>query len=238
MEKKKKNFLPRGRNAIKEGKSAFPKPTKTESNSESVSPIKKKINLKEGIRRLPDKKPHLDFIAAVLTIPLLVLTLYLNISNLKNKNNTNLTPTPTQAGSRVITSAPEVTRLVITATPQPTANQNTCIKDIGPISIDSPTEGQTVSDNPVCIDINYQAGNYCSVVWSYTINNGDWSNYSNNSVCLYNLPSGNNSFDLRIKSLSSASMKTLHRNFLYKSNQAQPSVTPTLTSAPTPTNAQ
>ncbi|HSW87688.1 MAG TPA: hypothetical protein VLG12_00825 [Candidatus Saccharimonadales bacterium] len=208
---------------------------------ESSSP-KKKVSLKEKIRKLPDKKPHLDFIAAILTIPLLVLTLYLNISNLKNKNTANLTPTPTPtltSAMKPTSSPPEVTRIIITATPQPTADTNTCVKDIGPISIDSPSEGQTVSDNPVCIDINYQAGNYCSVVWSYRVNNSDWSDYSNNSVCLYNLPSGNNSFDLRVKSLSSESTKTLHRNFVSKSTQTlTPSVTPTVTSAPTPTSAQ
>ncbi|HSW97439.1 MAG TPA: hypothetical protein VLF89_06460 [Candidatus Saccharimonadales bacterium] len=201
---------------------------------------RKKMSLKEKIRKLPDKKPHLDFIAAILTIPLLVLTLYLNIANLKGKNNSTLTPTPTQVSIPNPTSSmPAVTRIVTTATPQPTADTNTCVKDIGPISIDSPTEGQTVSDNPVCIDINYQAGNYCSVVWSYRVNNGDWSDYSNNSVCLYNLPSGTNSFDLRIKSLSSASTKTLHRSFVYKSTQnITPSVTQMVTSAPTPTSAQ
>ncbi|HSW97865.1 MAG TPA: hypothetical protein VLF89_08625 [Candidatus Saccharimonadales bacterium] len=216
------------------------KEKKTPNISPQTSLPKNKVSLKEKIRKLPDKKPHLDFIAAILTIPLLVLTLYLNISNLKNKGNTNITPTPTPTPvSTLATSTPAVTRIVITATPQPTANTNSCVKDIGPISIDSPSEGQTVSENPVCIDINYQAGNYCSVVWSYRVNNSDWSDYSNNSVCLYNLPSGNNSFDLRVKSLSSESTKTLHRNFVYKSTQTlTPLVTPTVTSAPTPTSAQ
>lgn len=196
---------------------------------------KKKISIRESLRKIPSKKPHLDFIAALLTIPVLLLSLYLNISNIKSKNTAALTPTPTQS---LMLNQPVVTRVVVTATPQPTANANTCVKDIGPISIDSPSEGQAVNDNPVCIDINYQAGNYCSVVWSYRVNNGSWSDYSNNSVCLYNLPSGNNSFDLRIKSLSSASTKTLHRNFVYQSTQPTVTVTPTVSSAPTPSSAQ
>lgn len=196
---------------------------------------KKKNNIRESLRKIPSKKPHLDFIAALLTIPLLLLSLYLNITNIKNKNAAALTPPPTQSN---MVNQPVVTRIVVTATPQPTANVNTCVKDIGSISIDSPNEGQTVRDNPVCIDINYQAGNYCSVVWSYRVNKGNWSDYSNNSVCLYNLPSGNNSFDLQIKSLSSASTKTLHRNFVYQSNQTTISVTPTVSSAPTPSSAQ
>lgn len=229
------------KNVSKTGPSAE-KASDSQSESKVSSELgskKKKLSFKEGIRKIPNQKPHLDFIAALLTIPLLVLTLYLNISNLKNKNTPTLTPTPTQVNVNQPTSnAPDVTRIVITATPQPTADTNTCVKDIGPISIDSPSEGQIVSDNPVCIDINYQAGNYCSVVWSYRVNNGDWSEYSNNSVCLYNLPLGSNSFDLRIKSLSSASTKTLHRSFIYKSNQTAISETPTLTPAPTPTSAQ
>src|SRR5579859_2170149 len=186
-----------------------------EKKESSETPIKKKkiTTIKESITKLPDKKPHLDFIAAVLTIPLLVITLYLNLSNLKGKNTASLSPTPLASQSyqnKVNTPVSEITRIVVTATPQPTANTNTCIKDIGPIDIVSPTEGQTVSDNPVCIDINYQAGNYCSVVWSYRINNSNWSDYSNNAVCLYNLPAGNNTFELQVKSLSSASTKTLH----------------------------
>jgi hypothetical protein len=213
-----------------------------EKKSEPIAPgRRKKISkIKEGISGLPNKKPHLDFIAALLTIPLLAITLYLNFTALKNKSGATLTPTPTPIMTQVQNNtAPkqtsEVTRIVITATPQPTANTNTCVKDIGPISIDSPNEGQTITDNPVCIDINYQAGNYCSVVWSYRINNGDWSDYSNNAVCLYNLPSGSNTFDLQIKSLSSASVKTVHRNFTYQPKQTV-SQTPTVTTAPTPTS--
>src|SRR6266566_3864512 len=58
---------------------------------------RKKISkIKEGISKLPDKKPHLDFIAAILTIPLLALTLYLNFSALKNKNAAMPSPTPVQ----------------------------------------------------------------------------------------------------------------------------------------------
>lgn len=199
------------------------KPIVEKKEGKELPTQRKKMNkIKAGISKLPDKKPHLDFIVALLTIPALALTLFLNFSSLKNKNTATTTTTPVQnqmknnTGQKTIT---ELTKIVITATPQPTADTNTCVKDIGPISIDSPNEGQTVSNNPVCIDINYQAGNYCSVVWSYRINNGDWSDYSNNAVCLYNLPSGNNTFDLQIKSLASASVKTLHRTFNYQPKQ-------------------
>lgn len=201
-------------------------------------PLKKRVSLKEKIKKLPEKKPHLDFIAAVLTIPLLAVTLYLNLANLKSKNTP--TPAPTSSQNAPVTiiernTIPQgITPQVITTTPKPT-DTTSCIQDIGPIDISSPSEGQTVTTNPVCIDINYNAGNYCSVVWAYSINGGPLSDYSNNSVCLYNLPSGNNTFTLQVKSLSSASTKTLHRNFIYSPSQTTASPTQTVTPASTVT---
>src|SRR5258708_3761435 len=132
-------------------------------------------NLKDRLKTLSEKKPHLDFIAAVLTIPLLALTLYLNVANLKNKT-APVTPTPQPAVTIIEkNNTPQVVIPKVITAAQPTANTTSCIKEIGPIEISSPTEGQTVIANPTCIDINYQAGNYCSVVWSYSINSSTWS---------------------------------------------------------------
>lgn len=193
-------------------------------STQTPAPEKKIIRtkLKERISKLPEQKRHLDFIAALLTIPLLAITLYLNVTTLKNKNATP-TPTPTNKPQSVNQDSQKiVSPIVITTKPQPTVSQEVCVKDIGPIDIAFPQEGQIVNTNPVCIDITYQAGNYCSVVWAYKINNSSLSDYSNNSVCLYNLPQGTNTFELQVKSLVSPSTKTLHRNFLYKSNEASP----------------
>ncbi len=183
-----------------------------------------KIKLKESIRRLPDKKPHLDFLAAILTIPVLLTVLYLNFGAIQGKSTKNtLTPTPTptpiQYRSKFVTP-------LVTNIPQPTTSKD-CIKDIGPISISSPQENDTVTTNPVCISIDYQQGNYCSVVWAYKINDSAVSDYSNNSVCLYNLPQGNNKFTLSVKSLTGQSMKTLTRNFVYKGSTPTPAVSTT-----------
>ncbi|MCL4417482.1 MAG: hypothetical protein M1365_12460 [Actinobacteria bacterium] len=103
-----------------------------------------------------------------------------------------------------------------------------CKKTVGPISISYPSEGETVSDNPVCITIKYDDPNYCSVVWSYRINNNTWSDYSNNSACLYNLSKGEVKFDLRIQStVSQDQTKSLSRTFNYQGtseeNVASPS---------------
>lgn len=203
---------------------------------------KRKITkLREGINKLPDKKPHLDFLAGLLTIPLLIVTLILNWNSLTARNAASkLSSTPSPAPTIIYKNRGNITPLIVTTKPQPTS-QDQCVKDIGPISISYPQEGQTVSDNPICIGIDYQAGNYCSVVWAYQIDGGALSDYSNNSVCLSNLPSGNHSFVLHIKSLSSSSTKTLTRNFTYKNNNATPTpvstatVTPTQPSSPTPT---
>ncbi len=194
---------------------------------------------KEIIKRLPEKKAHFDFIAAVLTIPVLVTVLILNLGSLLTKNSKATTtptptipvsrssPTPTISSSHIqSTSSPQVTTILITNTPEPTTNQ--CTPGIGQIDIGYPSEGQTVTNNPVCTVINYNAGNYCSVIWAYSINGSPLSDYSNNSVCLYNLPSGSNTFTLQVKSLVSNDTKTITRHFIYNGpNQPTPTFTPT-----------
>lgn len=216
------------------------------ANQTPQMPLRRRkiAKLKEGIGKLPEKKPQLDFIAGLLTIPLLLITLILNFNNLTGKNNTAksaVSPSVTAAPTiiyKTIGGGGNVTPLAVTSKPQPTTSDQ-CIKDIGPISIANPSEGQTTSDNPVCIDINYQAGNYCGVVWAYKINGSALSDYSNNSVCLYNLPSGNNTFELHVKSLVSSSVQTLTRNFIYKSSGTPtPTSTSIQTATPTPTQSQ
>ncbi len=218
----------------------------TDNNSSKKNPISK-IKMgktKELIKRLPEKKAHFEFISAVLTIPVLITVLLLNLNNLLPKNTKpTLSPTPsvvvtlseTPVDSQRITSSysqsfisPQVTSVLITSTPEPTTNQNQCTPGIGSIDIGYPTEGQIISNNPVCIGIDYNAGNYCSVVWAYSINGSPLSDYSNNSVCLYNLPSGNNSFTLQVKSLVSNDTNSITRHFNYN-----PPVQPTVTLTPT-----
>ena len=208
----------------------------TPEEGQTVPSRKKKIlNVKENIKKLPDKKPHLDFIAALLTIPVLITVLILNLANLKPKSTqTTPTPTPGQTTRTIYITQPgggNITPVHTTNPPQPTSNPNSCIKEIGPISISSPQEGDTVTSNPACITISYNTGNYCSVVWAYKINNGPLSDYSNDSVCLYNLPNGTNTFELNVKSLASNSTQTLVRHFTYKG----PATTPTPSNSPSAT---
>lgn len=180
--------------------------------------------VKKTLEWLPAIKPHLDLLAGILTIPVLLTVIILNFSNL-SKENKPATPAPS-----AINSTQPVTVVQIHPTNVPVVSSATCQPTIGPLSITYPAEGQTVSNNPLCITIDYQSEGYCAVVWAYKINNGPLSDYSNNSVCLYNMAAGKVSFELDVKSLVSSQTKTYTRNFIY-----QPSTTPTPTSTSAPT---
>lgn len=199
-------------------------------------PIKQKT--KEIIKKLPEQKPHLDFLAALLTIPVLITVLLLNFNNLNLKKTASTTPTPTQTQAdkqKTLSPTPKrpstnVTSVesAVSAIPTP---QGACTPDIGPIDISFPQENQTVSDNPVCIDISYHGQGYCAVVWAYKVNNGSLSDYANNTACLYNLPNGQNTFTLQVKSLVSNNTQTLERHFLYKGTNPNFTPTPQATSS-------
>lgn len=180
---------------------------------------------KEVVKKLPLIKPHLDFVAALLTIPVLVTVIILNFSNLSKNKSSSPTPTPEQTQKGALVTAVPVKPSH--ASPIPT-DSPTCKKDIGPISIVDPQEGDSVSTNPVCISIDYSGEGYCSVVWAYRINGGPLSDYSNNSVCLYNMPAGKITFELDVKSLVSSQTRVLTRTFQY-------TPTPTITPNPSPT---
>lgn len=194
-----------------------------------MAPIKK---TKEIIKKFPAIKPHLDLLAAILTIPVLLTVIILNFSNLaKSKTASPTTPLPTQSVE---------TKTVIEKVPVPitnTANQSQCTPGIGAISIDSPKEGAVMSSNPVCITISYQSNNHCSVVWAYRINGGQWSDYSNNAVCLYNMPAGPLTFDLEVKSLVNNDTTMLERHFTYNPTSATVTQSPVQQTSPTVTPA-
>jgi hypothetical protein len=174
-------------------------------------------------KKLPAAKPHLDLLAAILTIPVLITVIILNFGNL-TKGNKTPTPTPDIQTRTIIEKVPVTSAASTTNSPG-------CTPGIGNLAINTPQEGDSVSTNPTCITISYQSNNHCAVVWSYRINNGNWSDYSNNAVCLYNMPAGPITFDLQAKSLVNSDSVTLERHFVYA-----PTLTPTPTQAtPAPT---
>ena len=174
-------------------------------------------------KKIPQKKHHLDFLAALLTIPVLLSVIFLNYNNLNNLQKKPASPSPTTQEKQIIIVSPsQVPNAANNSIPVPS-----CKKQIGPISIAYPSENQTVSDNPVCVNINYSDTSYCSVVWSYRINGGTWSDYNSNNPCLYNMPNGNVKFELRVQStVAQNQQQTFTRNFVYSGQRVVPTPTP------------
>lgn len=165
---------------------------------------------KKLLRKLPEKKPYIEVLTAALTIPVLLTVLILNWNNLKGNDKKE---SPKAPESKIIVQTPSVK---VEKFPTVQTTQASCKKEVGPISIESPKENSITNANPVCFSIKYADQNYCSVVWSYRINNGAWSEYNSNSPCVYNLPSGNTKFELRVQSTVSQDTETLERNFKYE----------------------
>lgn len=187
---------------------------------------------KKRLERLYEKKPLIELIVTILSIPSLILVVILNFNSLKNIN-AKPTPTPstTATNPAAKTTAPNFFTEPIINTPksaQSDINQTVCNKNLGPITITAPNEGDTLTSNPAEIDIAYNNSTYCSAVWSYRVNGSSWSNYDNNSVALYNLPNGQITFELRAKSLASSDTTTLTRHFIY--NGPSTATTPTTAS--------
>lgn len=195
---------------------------------------KKKEEKKRGLEHLYAKKPFIEFIVALLSIPSLILVLILNYNSIKNLD-AKAAPTPIQnitvPNSNTGINIPKFFSRPLSKTPESTpstsASQTPCNKSLGPVSISSPQEGNVVSTNPVEVDISYDDSTYCGAVWSYSVNGSSWSPYDDNSVALYNLPNGPVQFQLQIKSLTSSDQMTLTRNFTYNGQST----------APAPTNA-
>jgi hypothetical protein len=184
------------------------------------------FKLINAAKKVTGKKHHLDFLTAILTIPVLLSVIIINYSNLQNMQNNKNIPTPTPI-EKIIVVPQTQTNTEKSTTP----TSATCIKNIGPVTISTPKEGEFVTENPVCININYTDSSYCSVVWSYRINNGTWSDFSSNNPCIYNLPGGNVKFELKIQSTVAQKEIDLTRNFTYKGgNNPIPSATSSATS--------
>lgn len=194
--------------------------------------------IKNWYKGLPDNKRYLELLSALLSIPVLVTVILLNVNNLENMRNRSLeketivqNPEPTVI-ERIIerevlpTSepSPSISSPVVTPSEE-------CIKEIGPVEIITPSENEVIEKDPVCIDIS-RPGKYCSVVWSYRINNGPWSDFTDKSICIYSLSPGEKKLELRVKSLVSDEQVILKRNFTIGSTSSTPSPTPTVEPVP------
>lgn len=172
-------------------------------------------------RGLPAKKQYVEFFTAILTVPVLLTVIILNISSLRRDEQAkSQKPEPTP---KIIITIPDQTK--IQSNPVNTSNNSAqstpteaCRKEIGPVDISSPIEGDTITDNPISITIDWKSGEYCAVVWSYRINNGRWSDYDDKSIALYNPPKGQILLELRVKSVVTGQEKIITRKFKYDGN--------------------
>lgn len=188
--------------------------------SDGINDLSVIEKVKKWYRKLPDKKRYLEFITAFLTIPVLLTVLLSNVANLQNQKKVEPTPTPL---TTPMINTPSPTTRVTPTDPTPTTTPSAqCTPGIGPIEIVYPEENSTVSNDPVCLDIPRQGGNYCSVVWSYRINGSNWSNYTDREVCMYGLTPGTKQLDLRVKSIVSGEEKILRRTFTVAGSVATP----------------
>ena len=191
--------------------------------------------LRETFQYLPDKKKYIEVITASLSIPVLlsvVLVNYLNIQDQRKKEL--LIPTPVMSQSAGPTIITVVRDPDPTATPDPKASPqpNECIREIGPITILAPQEGENVNTNPFTIDVDYNQGDYCSVVWRYRLDGGNWSQFGDDDIVIYNLSSGQKKIELEVKSIVTNVSKAYTRTFTYQNTQEVPTATPSPTTLP------
>lgn len=175
-------------------------------------------------RGLPEKKRYVEFITAVLTVPVLLTVIIVNLNNLnQQKNAAKKQPeaektTPIQV---VITGEKQTEKNTVPTTyisqPINSPTPTSCLKEVGPISIISPRENEVVTKDPVCVTVATQS-DYCSVTWSYRLDDNSWSDFTDKNVCLHNLTNGNKTIQLKIKSSASSDEVTLQRSFIYQGN--------------------
>lgn len=183
---------------------------------------------------LPEKKRYIEFITALLSVPVMLTVIIINLNNLNQQKNATTKQTANEkispiqvvikdekTGEKSESSSLSISQPTITPSPTPNAS---CIKEVGVVSILSPRESEVVIANPVCVTIATQSG-YCSVVWSYKLGNDSWSDYSDKNICLYNMTNGNKTIQLKIKSTVSNDEIILQRSFVYQGN-TEPSITP------------
>ena len=105
---------------------------------------------KDSYRKLPEKKQHVEFFTALLSVPVLVTVIVLNINSLRAANTKpQAQPTPAPVKEIVYISPQSNDKKETSPSPATTINPEECKKEIGPIEIKSPKEGDTVTENPV-----------------------------------------------------------------------------------------
>lgn len=191
-------------------------------------------------RKLPDKKKYVEFVTALLSVPVMVTVIIINLNNLQQSKNasTKQQATPSTTPIQVVITGDYDTKKqappplspspYITMSPMPSPTPVECKKQIGPVTILSPQEGEIVTKDTVCITLTTDSS-YCPIIWSYSLNGGEWSDFTNKDICLYNVERGNKTIQLNIKSTVSDETVRLQRSFVYKNIGATPAATASAT---------
>lgn len=192
--------------------------------------------IKRLYRNMPDKKIYLEFITAALTVPVLITVLLNNINSLKKEPLPLVTPTV----APMLSLPPKATPKKQAPPPDPgdtsspdSSPTSTCTALVGELSITSPDEQEQVTRDPVCLEIARKTSGYCPIVWSYRINNSAWSDYTDKSICLYGLPSGDKHVDVRTRSIVSSDETLIQRSFTVVGPTPTPSPVPVSTNSGT-----
>lgn len=187
--------------------------------------VRSKENFSKWYRNLPEKKRYMEFLTAFLTIPVLLTVIITNVRNLQQTGKPNNLPTPNPTVKPMISESPNYPSVSPTqSTNTPTPAQNQCKPVIGPVEIIYPAENEIVTSDPICLEISYPTGDYCPVVWSYRLNNNQWSSYTSNQICLYNVSPGDKTLYVKVKSLVSQEEKILKRLFTIANLSPTPTV--------------
>ena len=132
--------------------------------------------IKTWYKNLPEQKKYIEFLTAILTIPVLLTIIVNNVNMMRNSKTVTSTPSYS-IQPQVITIVQKDANPSVFPPPTislyPTPTQYSCNPQIGPVNINHPMEGEIVNQTPVCLDILYDNKTYCPVVWSYKLNNGD-----------------------------------------------------------------
>lgn len=181
------------------------------------------------IQALPRRKQYIEFFTAILSLPIMITAIILNINALRPKT-TPTNPTTPVSEKVIIISPGASSQTNVNTSPATTPTGGVCQTELPNVSISSPQEGESVSKDAVCIAPDIAKGNYCAIVWRYSVNNTSWSDYDDKAFCLYNLAAGNVTVRLQIKSTVTGATQEVDRHFTYTPS-SNPSPTPVASSS-------
>ncbi len=184
---------------------------------------------RNSYKTIPEKKQYVEFFTALLSVPFLLTVILLNINNLKANSTVKAvkeSPQPSVVKEIIYIEPKNSSKTVQSNSIKPTERADStvesrlnpttiqCKKEVGPISIIAPKDGEVVTENPVNVIVRYESGEYCAVVWSYRINKGAWSEYDDKSIALFDLPNESILLELKVKSIVTGEEKLLQKSFI------------------------